>query len=184
MAYSCSRVSGSDAVNSCSSSFFIHSWYLSHNTLHNYQWKYRYCNDVRSYLSMWDLLFQIQVKSDHLFSVLKSFIRLRQNWTRKSWCVCVKCLRIIPHPCVYYPRHKASIEDQCRRQEFKNRGPRKLRMWCKSLHHLHQWRQRFISVAGGHDPTPSLATLSLTAYESYVSIHNTSGRGVPLIFVP
>ena len=109
MAYSCSRVSGSDAVNSCSSSFFIHSWYLSHNTLHNYQWKYRYCNDVRSYLSMWDLsLFQTQVKSDRLFSVLKSFIRLRQNWTRKSWYMCVKCLRIIPHPCGYHPRHLMS----------------------------------------------------------------------------
>ena len=107
------------------------------------------------------------------------------NW--KSWCVCVKCLRIIPHPCGFHARHryvKASIEYQCRRQEFKNRGPRKLRMWCKSLHHLHEWRQRGISVARGHDPTPSLATLSLTAYESYVSIHNTSGRGVPLIFVP
>lgn len=28
IAYSCSRVSGSEAVNRCSSSDFIHSWYL------------------------------------------------------------------------------------------------------------------------------------------------------------
>lgn len=28
IAYSCSRVSGSDAVKRCSSSDFIHSWYL------------------------------------------------------------------------------------------------------------------------------------------------------------
>lgn len=32
IAYSCSRVSGSEAVNRCSSSDFIHSWYLQGQT--------------------------------------------------------------------------------------------------------------------------------------------------------